>query len=168
MTDSPAGLLGWNAQLFAEDVDDEFILGNVAVYWFTRTAASAMRLYLEQDKADQPAVPPSDVPIGLGQFGTDFKSIRRFADGTTARSCPGTSTRRAATTRHTRCPRCSPPMSGSSSRRCADRYRSLSVLRSAALALRAMSCTASRRCRSASYSSRRSFTVRAGMPTAMP
>jgi pimeloyl-ACP methyl ester carboxylesterase len=80
LADSPAGLLGWNSQLFAEDVDDDFILGNVAIYWFTGTAASAMRLYYEQDKGDQAQVEPSDVPIGLGQFGQDFKSIRRFAE----------------------------------------------------------------------------------------
>lgn len=79
LTDSPAGLLGWNTLLFREDVDDDFILGNVAIYWLTGTAASALRLYYEQEKGDQPAE-RSEVPIGLGQFGQDFKSIRRFAE----------------------------------------------------------------------------------------
>lgn len=79
LTDSPAGLLGWNTLLFREDVDDDFILGNVAIYWLTGTAASALRLYYEQEKGDQPAE-RSEVPIGLAQFGQDFKSIRRFAE----------------------------------------------------------------------------------------
>ncbi|WP_406229922.1 hypothetical protein [Nocardia sp. NBC_01009] len=39
LADSPAGLLAWNAQLFDETVEDDFVLTNTAIYWFTGTAA---------------------------------------------------------------------------------------------------------------------------------
>src|SRR5215510_3687036 len=47
LADSPVGLLAWNAQLFGYSLDPEFIIANVAIYWFTRTAGSAIRLYYE-------------------------------------------------------------------------------------------------------------------------
>jgi epoxide hydrolase len=82
LSDSPAGLLGWNAQLFDETLDDEFVLANVALYWLTGTAGSSIRHYYED--AHAPAAPqagPTTVPIGLAaaQEG-DFRSIRRFAE----------------------------------------------------------------------------------------
>jgi pimeloyl-ACP methyl ester carboxylesterase len=76
--DSPVGLLGWNGQLF-RDVDPDFILSNVMIYWLTRTAASAMRIYYEDDKAEH-AKEPTEFPLGLASFGNDFTSIRRFAE----------------------------------------------------------------------------------------
>jgi pimeloyl-ACP methyl ester carboxylesterase len=85
LADSPAGLLGWNAQLFSngtsgeKEVDDDFILTNVAVYWFTNTGGSSIRWYYENAKA-KPATEPTTVPIGLAAFAGDFKSIRRFAE----------------------------------------------------------------------------------------
>ena len=30
---------------FGDDVDPDYVLTNVAIYWFTRTAASSMRFY---------------------------------------------------------------------------------------------------------------------------
>ncbi|SHG23998.1 epoxide hydrolase family protein [Streptoalloteichus hindustanus] len=87
LADSPVGLLGWNAQLFASDaegsrpVDDDFILTNVAIYWFTRTAGSSIRFYYENAKAQgQAPSEPTTVPIGLASFNGDFRSIRRFAE----------------------------------------------------------------------------------------
>jgi pimeloyl-ACP methyl ester carboxylesterase len=79
LADSPVGLLGWHSQIFRGGVDADFVLTNVMLYWLTGTAASAMRLYYEVDKAEHPTQ-PTTVPVGLAQFADDFKSIRRFAE----------------------------------------------------------------------------------------
>jgi epoxide hydrolase len=79
VVDSPAGLIGWNGQLFGDGVDRDFALTNIAIYWFTGRIASAMRFYYEDAKATPPAE-PTTVPIGLAQFAGDFQSIRRFAE----------------------------------------------------------------------------------------
>jgi epoxide hydrolase len=79
ITDSPAGLLGWNSQLML-GMDDDFILTNVAIYWFTGTGGTAIRTYFEQARAPQPTE-PTTVPLGLCMAADgDFKSIRRFAE----------------------------------------------------------------------------------------
>ncbi|PWR06324.1 epoxide hydrolase [Micromonospora acroterricola] len=80
LADSPVGLLAWNAQLFDESLDLDFILANVAVYWFTGTAASSIRFYWEDAHAGQPPTEPTTVPTALAMFPGDFQSIRRFAD----------------------------------------------------------------------------------------
>jgi epoxide hydrolase len=79
LSDSPAGLLGWMGQLFANDVSKDYVLANVFLYWFTGTAASSIRFYHEDKHGEAPQGPTS-VPIGLASFANDFKSIRRFAD----------------------------------------------------------------------------------------
>jgi pimeloyl-ACP methyl ester carboxylesterase len=84
LADSPTGLLGWNAQLMAGDamanqLDDDFILTNVSIYWLTNTAGSAIRFYYE-DARSEPATEPTTVPIGLASFAGDFGGIRRFAE----------------------------------------------------------------------------------------
>jgi pimeloyl-ACP methyl ester carboxylesterase len=79
LLDSPVGLLAWNAQLLGEDLDRDFVLTNVMVYWLTRTPGSAARLYYENAHA-QPPTEPTTVPIGLAAFGGDFSGIRRFAE----------------------------------------------------------------------------------------
>ncbi|MPY77051.1 MAG: alpha/beta fold hydrolase [Actinophytocola sp.] len=79
LADSPVGLLGWNAQLFDEDLDDDFVLTNVTLYWLTRTAGSSIRFYYEDDKADAPSG-QTTVPIALAASRNDFQSIRRFAE----------------------------------------------------------------------------------------
>ncbi|MCF6468022.1 epoxide hydrolase [Nonomuraea sp. MG754425] len=79
VTDSPAGLVGWLAQLFDEDLDDEFVVANAAVHWFTGTAASALRLYWENARAEQPKE-PTTVPTALAMGEGDFTSMRRFAE----------------------------------------------------------------------------------------
>jgi pimeloyl-ACP methyl ester carboxylesterase len=78
IADSPAGLLGWMGQLL-QDVDDDFVLTNVAIHWLCRTAGSSIRFYYEDAKAEHPTE-PTTVSIGLAQFAGDFQSIRRFAE----------------------------------------------------------------------------------------
>lgn len=80
ISDSPAGLLGWNAQLFGESIGPEFVVGNVAMYWFTGTAGSAIRFYYEDAHAQQQPAGPTTVPLGLAMFAGDFQSMRKFAE----------------------------------------------------------------------------------------
>jgi pimeloyl-ACP methyl ester carboxylesterase len=77
--DSPVGLLGWQAQLMGEDLDPDFVLTNVMLYWLTGTATSATRFYYEDAKAEKPTE-PTTVPIGLAMFQGDFVSMRTFAE----------------------------------------------------------------------------------------
>jgi epoxide hydrolase len=79
LLDSPVGLLAWNAQLLGDDLDAEFTLTNVMLYWLTRTAASAARFYYEDAHASHPTE-PTTTPIGVAAFAGDFSGIRRFAD----------------------------------------------------------------------------------------
>lgn len=79
LADSPTGLLGWNSQLFADDLDDEFVVANVAMYWLTGTTASSMRFYYENARAPQPTT-PTTTPLALAGSTNDFLSIRRFAE----------------------------------------------------------------------------------------
>jgi hypothetical protein len=80
LADSPLGLLGWNAQLFGESLDAEFVIGNIAIYWLTGTAASSIRFYYEDAFATEAAPGPTTTPIALAMFKGDFQSIRRFAE----------------------------------------------------------------------------------------
>jgi pimeloyl-ACP methyl ester carboxylesterase len=78
--DSPVGLLAWNAQLLGNDLDRDFALDNVMLYWLTGTGASAARLYRENALASAAPTTPTTVAIGLAAFGGDFSGIRRFAE----------------------------------------------------------------------------------------
>jgi pimeloyl-ACP methyl ester carboxylesterase len=83
--DSPAGLLGWNSQLLDESLEDDFVITNIAIYWFTRTAGSALRLYFENERWGKErmasgTVASTTVPLGLAGSAGDFYGIRRFAD----------------------------------------------------------------------------------------
>jgi epoxide hydrolase len=86
LADSPVGLLGWNLQLMAPDtmgdarLDADFILTNAAIYWFTNTGGSSIRLYYEDAHASRTPVKASSVPVGLAGFAGDFSGIRRFAE----------------------------------------------------------------------------------------
>jgi epoxide hydrolase len=87
LADSPAGLLAWNAQLFDESLDDEFVLANITLYWLTGTAGTSIRHYYEDNH--QPVgtqAGPTRVPVGLAAAADgDFRSIRRFAERDHAR-----------------------------------------------------------------------------------
>ena len=80
ITDSPVGLLAWQGQLLGEDLDPDFAVANVAIYWFTRTAGSAARLYYENAHVTERPTEPTTVPMALAGFGGDFSGIRRFAE----------------------------------------------------------------------------------------
>jgi pimeloyl-ACP methyl ester carboxylesterase len=79
ISDSPAGLLGWNSQLLGPEVDNDFAVTNTMLYWLTGTAGSSIRLYYENARATPPTE-PTTVPLGLAMAGGDFISIRRFAE----------------------------------------------------------------------------------------
>jgi pimeloyl-ACP methyl ester carboxylesterase len=86
LTDSPVGQLAWIAEKFEEwteePVDRDQLLTNVAVYWFTRSGASAARFIYEgahagPDWGSAPTTPPA--PQGLALFGGD-DLVRRVMD----------------------------------------------------------------------------------------
>jgi pimeloyl-ACP methyl ester carboxylesterase len=66
LADSPVGLLGWNLQLMDPGamgdgrLDADFILTNVAIYWFTNTGGSSIRFYYENAHAPRVPAKPSD------------------------------------------------------------------------------------------------------------
>ena len=90
LADSPAGQLAWIAEKFKEwtdsdtrpedAIDRDYLLTNVAIYWFTNTAGSSARLYYEF--AQSWSMPQtSSTPTGVAVFPHDFApSIRRFAE----------------------------------------------------------------------------------------
>jgi epoxide hydrolase len=78
LADSPAGLLGWNGQLLG-GLDPDFVVGNVAIYWLTRTATSSIRTYRALTR-ETPPEEPTTVPLALLESTNDFHSIRRFAE----------------------------------------------------------------------------------------
>jgi pimeloyl-ACP methyl ester carboxylesterase len=80
ISDSPVGLLAWNAQLMGESLDAEFVVANVAIYWLTRTAASAIRFYYEDAHATEKPGEPTTAATGLAMFAGDFESIRPLAE----------------------------------------------------------------------------------------
>ncbi len=80
LADSPVGQLAWNLQLFGEELEKEFILTNVMIYWLTNTAASAARLYFEDSHSPNLSTTASTVPLGFAGFKGDFQSIRSFAE----------------------------------------------------------------------------------------
>ncbi|WP_410673059.1 alpha/beta fold hydrolase [Amycolatopsis sp. cmx-4-68] len=80
LADSPLGLLAWNAQLFGEHLDADFVIANVALYWLTGTGGSSIRFYYEDAHTTSHPEGPTTVPTGLAMFAGDFQSIRRFAE----------------------------------------------------------------------------------------
>jgi epoxide hydrolase len=88
LTDSPAGQLAWNSELFmgfggenVDKVDRDRFLTHVMLYWLTRTAGSSAREYYEDARtgAGYRDV-PNEVPTGVAVFKNDFHTIRRFAE----------------------------------------------------------------------------------------
>ena len=120
LTDSPAGQLAWNAELwtgwgdYADYLDVDTFLTHVSIYWFTRTAGSSARHYYEDAHSgagyrDAPNKIPDrgrGVPAGLPDRSGPSRS------GPTTSSATPNST--AAATSPT------PPTRISSSRTCAS------------------------------------------------
>lgn len=72
LTDSPVGQLAWIAEKFREwsdpahPIDDEDLLTNVSLYWFTRTAGSSARIYKDSRLSSGPTF--VDVPTGIAAW----------------------------------------------------------------------------------------------------
>jgi pimeloyl-ACP methyl ester carboxylesterase len=88
LTDSPAGQLAWNSELFmgfggenADNVDRDRFLTHVTIFWVTATAGSSARQYYEDARtgAGYRDV-PNDTPTGVSVFPNDFRSVRPFAE----------------------------------------------------------------------------------------
>ncbi|GAA1330968.1 hypothetical protein GCM10009610_69860 [Pseudonocardia xinjiangensis] len=78
LSDSPVGLLGWNAQVMG-GLNTDILLTHVAIHWLTGTAGSAIRIYAEHSR--EPArTSPSTVPLAVAQFAGDLGSIRYLAE----------------------------------------------------------------------------------------
>jgi epoxide hydrolase len=89
LTDSPAGQLAWIVERFKEwthaagtpedAVDRDQLLTNVMLYWLTRTASSAARLYYENLHAGAWGQQASTTPTGVAVFAEDY-AIRRYGE----------------------------------------------------------------------------------------
>ena len=87
LTDSPAGQLAWNAELwtgwgeFADYLDVDTYLTHVSIYWFTRTGVSSARHYYEDAHSGAGyRDAPNKVPTAVAVFPQDFRTIRTFAE----------------------------------------------------------------------------------------
>jgi epoxide hydrolase len=88
LTDSPAGQLAWNSELFmgfggegAENLDRDRFLTHVSIFWFTATAGSSARQYYEDGKTGAGYRElPNETPTGVSVFPNDFRSVRAFAE----------------------------------------------------------------------------------------
>jgi pimeloyl-ACP methyl ester carboxylesterase len=87
LTDSPAGQLAWNAELwtgwgdYADHLDADTFLTHVSIYWFTRTGVSSARHYYEDARsAAGYRDAPNKVPTAVAVFPQDFRTIRACAE----------------------------------------------------------------------------------------
>jgi pimeloyl-ACP methyl ester carboxylesterase len=87
LTDSPAGQLAWNAELwtgwgdYAQYLDVDTYLSHVSIYWFTRTATSSARHYYEDAHSGAGyRDAPNKVPTALAVFPQDYRTVRAFAE----------------------------------------------------------------------------------------
>ena len=92
LTDSPAGQLAWSSELFTgfggvfgnpNTANRDLFLTHVALYWFTRTAASSSRVYYEDAKSGTGyRQVKNSTPTGVAVFPGNFRSIRKLAERT--------------------------------------------------------------------------------------
>jgi epoxide hydrolase len=87
LTDSPAGQLAWNAELwtgwgdYAGYLDLDTYLTHVSIYWFTRTGGSSARHYYEDAHSGAGyRDAPNKVPTAVAVFPQDFRTVRAFAE----------------------------------------------------------------------------------------
>ncbi|MFC8734102.1 epoxide hydrolase family protein [Luteimicrobium sp. NPDC057192] len=88
LEDSPAGLLAWNAELWSgfgeQPVDAREYLAHLTIYWLTRTAGSAARLYLENARTGAGYRDLTNpVPTAVAVFPEDFRSLRPCVERST-------------------------------------------------------------------------------------
>jgi pimeloyl-ACP methyl ester carboxylesterase len=87
LTDTPAGQLAWNAELwtgwgdYADYLDADTFLSHVSIYWFTWTGISSARHYYEDahSGAGYRDV-PNKVPTAVAVFPQDYRTIRACAE----------------------------------------------------------------------------------------
>lgn len=88
LTDSPAGQLAWNSELFMgfrgenlDRFDRDLFLTHVMPYWLTATAGSSARQHYEDARTGSGyREVPNETPTGVAVFPDDFRSVRRFAE----------------------------------------------------------------------------------------
>jgi pimeloyl-ACP methyl ester carboxylesterase len=87
LTDSPAGQLAWNAELwtgwgeFADYLDVDTYLTHVSIYWFTRTGNSSARSYYEDARSGAGfRDAPNRTPTAVAVFPQDYRTVRAFAE----------------------------------------------------------------------------------------
>lgn len=88
ISDSPAGLIGWIAELFTEFgdkptmIEKEKFLTNFMVYWVSGTAASSIASYYENAHDPNAWTPKenSGVPTGVAVFQEADVAIRQFGE----------------------------------------------------------------------------------------
>ena len=87
LTDSQAGQLAWNAELwtgwgdYADYLDVDTFLTHVSIYWFTRTAGSSARHYYEDAHSGAGyRDAPNKIPTAVAVFPQDFRTVRAFAE----------------------------------------------------------------------------------------
>lgn len=86
LSDSPAALLAWNAELFygflgenAGAVDRDRFLTHVSLYWFTGTGGQAAEFYFANAASGAGYRElPSNTPTAVAVFPNDFRSVRSF------------------------------------------------------------------------------------------
>jgi pimeloyl-ACP methyl ester carboxylesterase len=61
------------------DLDPDAVLTHVSIHWFTRTAASAVRIYADDQREIRPQQ-PTTVPLGLAEFRDDVSAMRFYAE----------------------------------------------------------------------------------------
>ncbi len=119
LDDSPAGLCAWIVDKFWDwsdhggDVLRSFtrdeLLTDVSIYWFTRTATSAGRLYYEAAHAGSTAyqIPRLEVPTGCAIFPAEIARPLDAGPSFATTSCTMNVSNAAVTSRPTRPPTCS-------------------------------------------------------------
>ena len=92
LADSPAGQAAWIYEKFWEWTDNTgapesalpvtAMLDNIALYWFTNTAASSARIYWENER-HKPATGAIELPVGVSIFPREiFRAPRTWAEQT--------------------------------------------------------------------------------------
>ena len=92
LTDSPVGQLAWIAEKFTEwidpasTIDDDVLLTDVSIYWFTRTAGSSARLAKESGFGGSCPVPmgvavlPFDIVLSVRPLAERVYDIRHWTE----------------------------------------------------------------------------------------